>query len=195
MGSNADIAFRIAGQGGQASDGLAAVLRARPDDAGVRIKQIVDYFGESVGKQAFEQLSLVRHVEGFDQLVVNLAKQDLDAQGAEAVLRWATTKMAIPDVRRFEFPIEGAVADLLDAGGNLLEFKALNLSGYDQFIAEIELAKIRKQGEIFQRYAASSGTQFTLVFENAVPAEYQALFNKELGSLLSQPNVHFVNGF
>jgi hypothetical protein len=46
-----------------------------------------------------------------------------------------------------------------------------------------------------QRYAASHGTQFTLVFENAVPTEYGALFTDVLGDILSRPTVHLVDGF
>lgn len=195
LGDDADAVFRIAARGSKASEGLAAALRARPDDAGLRISQILNNFPGANAEDVFEQLSLVKEAAGFDKLVVNLAKQASDAQGAAAVLRYATTKISPNDIAEFEFEIVGGVADILTKQGDVLEFKSLNLDDFNSFIAAREFERIAEQGAIFQSYAQAQGTEFVLAFENPIPTQHQALFDQIIGPLLQLPNVTFIDGF
>jgi len=193
--ADADKVFRIAASGGQASDGLAAALRARPDDAGVHLTNILFYFDEAVAKQTFEQISLVKHAGGLDELVVNLGRSQGDAATSSALLRYVTTKMSPTDVARFEFPVGARVADVLDTAGNLMEFKALDWSRYNSFTLRFELLKVRDQAVVFQQYAAANGKTLTLLFDQPCPPALQQTFTDILGPLTSQPNVSVVMGY
>ena len=194
LGNQAAPVFRIASNDGPVSAGLAAALRSR-EDGPFRVKQILDNFGEDTAKDIFGLLDRVKDVPRFGDFVVNLAKQDLDAKGAAATLRWATSRMDRTQIGQFEFPVPSAVADLLDAAGNLLEFKSLSLETYSDFVAKIELEKVRNQLLHFEAYARDAGKTVTLVFENPVPAAHKALFDSLFGEILNRGTVTFVNGF
>lgn len=207
LGRNSDDVFRIAAGGSKASEGLAAVLRSREDfnDAGIRVRDILYFFSDSAD-EVFEQISIVKGVDGLGDLAIELGKSQSAAQGAAAGLRWATTRMNPSDIARFEFSVPPKRVDILDSAGNLLEFKSLNFANYNDFILKREFEEIFDQATVFHNYVKANGKQLSLAFENPVPANFVELFNTTLGSLVklspdgtsvvyTAPNVVFVNGF
>ncbi len=183
-----------------AGEGLIAALSARQSigDQAARVREVLFYFPAGEGRAVFEQLQKVAHVGeqgGLGDLVVNLGKSQSDAIGSAATLRYATTKMDPSKVARFEVTVPGGRVDMVDDAGDFFEFKSLDLSIYGDFVARIELGKIKNQSLLFQQAAAEGGKVLTLAFERSVPPAYQALFDEVLGPLIALPNVRFVNGF
>jgi hypothetical protein len=194
LGDQATAVFRLASSDGPVSEGLAAALRSRQDGA-VRVRQILDYFGEATSADIFGLLNQVKAVPGLSDLVVNLGKQTNDAIGAAATLRYVTTQMDPAQLARFEFPVPGAIADAVDKSGNLFEFKALNLEEYPEFLVKQEFEDTRSQVELFEAYVQGTGKSVTLAFQNAIPASHKALFDSYFGEMLSRGTVKFVDGF
>lgn len=178
-----------------AAKGLFAALDALPNDGALRVRQVLTNFADAP-QALFEQLSLVKHADGFDGLIVSLAKGDLEAVGSSLVLFYTTTKMNPADIARFEVPIPGSLkrADAQDVAGNLLEGKAHDWNTYSDFVAEMSFREIRQQAEVFQQYAASQSSKLILIFGHSIPPQHQALFDDILGGLVNQPNVVFING-
>jgi hypothetical protein len=186
LGDQATAVFRLASSDGPVSEGQAGA---------VRVRQILDYFGEATSADIFGLLNQVKAVPGLSDLVVNLGKQTNDAIGAAATLRYVTTQMDPAQLARFEFPVPGAIADAVDKSGNLFEFKALNLEEYPEFLVKQEFEDTRSQVELFEAYVQGTGKSVTLAFQNAIPASHKALFDSYFGEMLSRGTVKFVDGF
>jgi hypothetical protein len=204
---DADAVLRFAAtvdRGGPVGNGLLAALDARPADGAQRVRQILGLFDAAAARTQFDRLSQVAHVGrdgGFGDVVVNLAKSEPSARGAEAVLEWATLRMNPGDVARFEFAVPGStrIADLVDRAGNLLEFKNLRWESYNAFTVRAEFTDALTQTREFILFAQGSGTTASLIFKQPIPDAFRGIYDdlaeQLLGDLANSPAFRVVEGF
>lgn len=205
--ADADAVLRFAAtvdRGSPIGNGLLAALDARPADGAQRVRQILGLFDEAAARVQFDRLSQVAHVGrdgGLGDVVVNLAKSEPSARGAEAVLEWATVRMSPNDVARFEFAVPGStrVADLADRAGNLLEFKNLRWESYNAFTVRQEFADALTQTKEFILFAQGNGTTASLIFKQPIPDAFRAIYDdmaqQILGDLANSPAFRVIEGF